>query len=96
MSEETTIDVSPPPSLVNATHLVYALHALSLVIGITTAATIIGAFVFGLPSIAAVIISYLKRGEARGPSSNPTSAGRFALSGLASWPISPAGFSSSP
>ncbi len=66
MPEETIIDANPPSSLINATHLVYALHALSLVIGITTAATIIGAFVFGLPSIAAVIINYLKRGDARG------------------------------
>jgi len=66
MSEEARIDTNPAPSLVTVTHLVYALHALSLVIGITTAATIIGAFVFGLPSIAAVIINYLKRGEARG------------------------------
>ncbi len=46
--------------------MVYALHALSLLIGITTAATIIGAFVFGVPSIIAVVINYLKRGEARG------------------------------
>jgi len=66
MPDETPIDANPAPSLVTVTHLVYALHALSLVIGITTAATIVGAFVFGLPSIAAVIINYLKRGEARG------------------------------
>jgi uncharacterized membrane protein len=66
MPEETLIDANPPPPLVNVTHLVYALHALSLLIGITTAATIIGAFVFGMPSIIAVIINYLKRGEARG------------------------------
>jgi len=66
MSEETVIDANLPPSLVNVTHLVYALHALSLLIGITSAATIIGAFVFGMPSIIAVIINYLKRGEARG------------------------------
>jgi uncharacterized membrane protein len=66
MSEETLIDAKPAPSLVNVAHLVYALHALSLLIGITTAATIIGAFVFGLPSIIAVIINYLKREEARG------------------------------
>ena len=44
----------------------YALHALSLMIGITTAATIIGAFVFGVPSIIAVVINYVKRSEARG------------------------------
>ena len=66
MSEQTVINVNPPPSLVNVTHLVYALHALSLLIGITSAATIIGAFVIGMPSIIAVIINYLKRGEARG------------------------------
>jgi len=62
MSENT----DPAPALVNVTHLVYALHALSLLIGVTTAATIIGAFVFGVPSIIAVVINYLKRGEARG------------------------------
>ncbi|HYA30898.1 MAG TPA: hypothetical protein VEI95_18925 [Acidobacteriota bacterium] len=66
MSENTDISAEPPPALVNVTNLVYALHALSLLIGITTAATIIGAFVFGLPSIIAVLINYLKRGEARG------------------------------
>jgi uncharacterized membrane protein len=56
----------PAPSLLNVTHLVYGLHALSLVIGVTTAATIIGAFVFGVPSIIAVVINYLKKEEARG------------------------------
>jgi len=66
MSEETLTDAHPSPSLVSVAHLVYALHALSLLIGITTAVTIIGAFVFGMPSIIAVIINYLKRGEARG------------------------------
>ena len=66
MSEETEIRANPVPSLVTVTHLVYGLHALSLLIGIVTAATIIGAFVFGVPSIIAVFINYLKRGEARG------------------------------
>jgi uncharacterized membrane protein len=66
MPEETAVSANPAPSLVTVTHLVYALHALSLVIGLTTAATIIGAFVFGMPSIVAVVINYLKRSEARG------------------------------
>ena len=66
MSEQTLIDAHPSPSLVNVAHMVYALHTLSLLIGITTAATIIGAFVFGMPSIIAVVINYLKRGEAQG------------------------------
>jgi uncharacterized membrane protein len=65
MPEQTATSVNPTPSLLTVTHLVYALHALSLLIGITTAATIIGAFVFGVPSIIAVVINYLKRGEAR-------------------------------
>lgn len=66
MSEETAVTANPASSLVNVAHVVYALHALSLLIGITTAATIVGAFVFGVPSIIAVVINYLKRGEARG------------------------------
>jgi len=66
MSEKTEAPAEPAPSLVTVTHLVYALHALSLLIGVTTAATIVGAFVFGVPSIIAVVINYAKRGEARG------------------------------
>jgi len=67
MSHDTSIPATAPaPSLVTVTHLVYALHALSLLIGVTTAASIIGAFVFGVPSIIAVVINYIKRGEARG------------------------------
>jgi uncharacterized membrane protein len=67
MSHNTSIPATAPaPSLVTVTHLVYALHALSLLIGVTTAASIIGAFVFGVPSIIAVVINYVKRGEARG------------------------------
>jgi uncharacterized membrane protein len=45
---------------------IYALHALSLVIGIVGTATVIGAFLIGWPSIIAVILNYVKRGEARG------------------------------
>ncbi len=58
--------VAPSDSLVTITHVVYALHTLSLVIGAFGAASIIGAFVFGWPSIIAVIINYVKRNEARG------------------------------
>jgi len=48
------------------THVIYGLHALSVVIGISSAAFIVTAFVFGVPSIVAVILNYLKRAEARG------------------------------
>jgi uncharacterized membrane protein len=66
MKDSTAVPTIPAPGLVTAANLVYALHSLSLLIGLTTAATVVGAFVFGLPSIIAVIINYLKRGEARG------------------------------
>ena len=57
---------APSESLVTVTHVVYALHTHSLVIGAFGAASIIGAFVFGWPSIIAVIINYVKRNEVRG------------------------------
>ena len=66
MSENTVNLAEPAPSLFTVTHLVYALHSLSLLIGVTTAATIVGAFVFGVPSLIAVVINYIKRWEARG------------------------------
>jgi len=44
----------------------YGLHALAIVIGVVTSASILGKFVFGLPSIIAVIMNYLKRSEVRG------------------------------
>ena len=53
-------------SLVRWTTLVYALHAFSIATGIVGAATVIGAFLTGWPSILAVILNYVKRGEARG------------------------------
>ena len=52
--------------LVGWTHAIYALHALSLVIGIAGAATVIGSFLIGWPSLIAVILNYVKRGEVRG------------------------------
>jgi uncharacterized membrane protein len=48
------------------THLMYALHALAGFIGITSSATIVGAFVFGLPSILAILMNYARRDAVRG------------------------------
>jgi uncharacterized membrane protein len=56
----------PAESLVTLSHVTYALHALGLAIGAFGASTVVGAFVFGWPSIVAVIVNYVKRGEARG------------------------------
>lgn len=56
----------PDDSLVTISHVTYALHALGLAFGALGAASVIGSFLFGWPSIIAVIINYVKRDEARG------------------------------
>lgn len=48
------------------THVIYALHAFSILTGILGTATVIGAFLIGWPSIIAVILNYVKRGEVAG------------------------------
>ena len=48
-------------SLVQLTHFIYGLHAIAVVVGITSAATVAGGFVFGLPSLVAVFLNYLQR-----------------------------------
>ena len=48
------------------THVIYGLHAFSLVTGIVGVATVVGAFLTGWPSIIAVILNYLKQSEVQG------------------------------
>ncbi len=56
----------PAANLITLTHVVYGLHAFSAITGLTTAAFIVTAFLTGWPSIIAVIINYVKRGDVRG------------------------------
>ena len=58
--------VEAPDSLVRLTHILYGLHALGLAIGAFGAASVLGSFLFGWPSIIAVIINYVKRDAVRG------------------------------
>lgn len=53
-------------SLITWTQAIYGLHALSLLTGILGAATVVGAFLIGWPSIIAVILNYVKRSDVRG------------------------------
>lgn len=53
-------------SLITTLNVTYALHALGLAIGAFGAASVLGSFLFGWPSIIAVIVNYVKRGDARG------------------------------
>lgn len=58
--------VEPASGTVTVAHIVYALHTISILIGLLTAGlTIVGAFVFSGPSILAVIINYIFRSDAR-------------------------------
>jgi uncharacterized membrane protein len=63
---DATVVREPDSSLVTTLHITYALHAVGLAIGAFGTATVVGAFLFGWPSIIAVILNYVKRGEARG------------------------------
>lgn len=56
----------PSQDLITLTHIIYALHAFSLFTGIITPAFLVTAFLFGWPSIIAVIINYVKRDNVRG------------------------------
>ena len=57
---------TPDPSLITTTQIIYGLHTLSILIGLTSAITVAGAFVFGVPSIIAVIVNYVNQPNARG------------------------------
>jgi uncharacterized membrane protein len=60
------VNTTNESSLVGWTQVIYALHAASLLIGILGAATVVGAFLIGWPSVIAVILNYVKRSEAAG------------------------------
>jgi uncharacterized membrane protein len=60
------VSAAPADSLVTVTHVVYALHTLGLVVGAFGTASVVGMFLFGWPSIIAVIINYVKRSDVRG------------------------------
>ncbi len=63
---EAQVVREPDASLVTTLHVTYALHAVGLAIGALGTSTIVGSFIFGWPSIIAVIINYVRRNEARG------------------------------
>ena len=67
MSENNTESSTAPASgLVTITHVIYGLHALTVISGLLTPMLIVTAFLTGWPSILAVVLNYIKRSEARG------------------------------
>ena len=62
----TTTTNATSGTLFNWTQAIYALHAFSILMGILGQPTVIGMFFFGWPSIIAVILNYVKRGDVQG------------------------------
>ena len=58
--------VEPDSTDVTWTHLIYALHGVGVLLGVATSAFIVTSFLFGLPSIVAVIMNYARQGKVRG------------------------------
>ncbi len=58
--------VMPSSGMVTLTHVMYAMHAFSALMGILGPMFIVTAFLTGWPSIIAVIINYVKRSDVRG------------------------------
>jgi uncharacterized membrane protein len=56
----------PREGLVTLCYIIYGLHAFSAITGLTTSVLIVTAFLFGWPSIIAVILNYVKRSDVRG------------------------------
>jgi uncharacterized membrane protein len=60
------VATTPRASMVTLTHVLYAMHAFSALMGVLGTAFIVTAFLTGWPSIIAVIINYIKRDDVRG------------------------------
>src|SRR5262245_14963474 len=58
-------EAEPLPSAITVAHVVYALHTFAIVVGILGSATVIGSFLGSVPSLVAVVLNYVKRGDAR-------------------------------
>jgi uncharacterized membrane protein len=56
----------PSGSLVTLTHVLYAMHGFSALMGLLTPAFIVTSFLAGWPSIIAVIINFVKRNDVEG------------------------------
>ena len=59
------IPITPQDNLLLLTHIIYALHALSVIMGLIGSAFVITSFLTSWPSIIAIIINYTKRNAVR-------------------------------
>lgn len=61
-----TSEKMPAEGLVTLTHVIYALHGITVLTGLLTPVLIVTAFLTGWPSLLAVILNYVKRKDTRG------------------------------
>jgi uncharacterized membrane protein len=70
MADNTTPMTAEAPqvdeSLVSYTNVIYALHSLSVLIGLVSFHMVVGMFIWGLPSIVAVVMNYARRSATHG------------------------------
>lgn len=66
MDSEPVAAAGPNRGLIEYTHWIYGLHALSVLIGLLSARSVATRFAFGLPSIIAVIMNYARRSDTHG------------------------------
>jgi len=66
LPEPQGVTAAPSEGLVTLTHVLYGLHGFSALMGALGPVFIVTAFLTGWPSILAIIINYVKRGDARG------------------------------
>ncbi|MGH8619429.1 MAG: DUF4870 family protein [Burkholderiales bacterium] len=68
MTDTTEVVTAKEPTReqVMLTHLMYAMHLFSAVAGLSASVFIVTAFLSGWPSIIAVILNYIKRGDVAG------------------------------
>lgn len=58
--------IAADPRHVAYTHLMYGLHALAVLVGVLTVASIAVRFVFGVPSLIAIVMNYARRDAVQG------------------------------
>jgi uncharacterized membrane protein len=64
--ESQIVEPRPSQGLLTLTHVLYGLHGFSALMGMLGPMFVVTAFLTGWPSIIAVIINYVKRGDTRG------------------------------
>jgi hypothetical protein len=59
--DSTTTTVAVDPRHVAYAHIVYGLHALTILMGLFSAKLVAAEFVFSLPALVAVVMNYARR-----------------------------------